>query len=246
VLLHGLGVDADLNWFTSYGALSTRYNVVAMDHRGHGRGMRTPRFRLADCADDIAVLCDVLDLAKVVPVGYSMGGPIAQLLWYRHRARVAGMVLCATAARFAQSAGRQMTTVLGPAVAGLARFSSAALPHNPIVRQLIATRMADPGLRQWVASRERRTDPAAVLQAAAAVGRFSSLDWIGRVDVPTAVLVTQFDRFVPRRRQEELLLRINTATEHRVLGDHAVCVTRPDLFLPVLLDACAAVTGAPV
>lgn len=243
VLLHGLGVDADLNWFTSYGPLSARYNVVAMDHRGHGRGVRTPRFRLADCADDVEALCNVLDLSKVVPVGYSMGGPIAQLLWHRHRARVAGMVLCATGARFAQNAGRQMAAALGPAVAGIARFSSVALPHNPIVRQLVASRMADPGLRQWVASRERRTDPSAVLQAAAALGRFSSRDWIGGVDVPTAVVVTQFDRLVPRPRQEELLKRINTATEHRVLGDHAVCVTRPDLFLPALLDACTTVTG---
>jgi pimeloyl-ACP methyl ester carboxylesterase len=243
VLLHGLGVDADLNWFTSYGALSERYHVVAMDHRGHGRGVRTPRFRLADCADDVNALCEVLNLRKVVPVGYSMGGPIAQLLWHRHRARVEGMVLCATAARFAQSAGRQMAAALGPAVAGISRFSSVALPHNPIVRQLVASRLADPGLRQWVASRERRTDPSAVLQAAAALGRFSSRDWIGGVDAPAAVVVTQFDRLVPRARQEELLRRINTATEHRVLGDHAVCVTRPDLFLPALLDACAAVTG---
>jgi pimeloyl-ACP methyl ester carboxylesterase len=243
VLLHGLGVDADLNWFTSYGPLAQRYNVVAIDHRGHGKGIQTSRFRLADCADDVAALCDALRLTKVVPVGYSMGGPIAQLVWHRHRDRVAGLVLCATAARFAQTAGRQMAAAVGPAVAGVARFTSRALPHNPIVRQLVAARMSDPGLRQWVASRERRTDPLVLFQAAAALGRFSSRDWIGGVDVPTAVVVTQFDRLVPRTRQEELLRRIGTATEHRVLGDHAVCVTRPDLFLPKLLEACAAVTG---
>jgi len=244
VLLHGLGVDADLNWFTSYASLAERYRVLAIDHRGHGRGIRTPLFRLADCADDVVALCDLLEIRTIVPVGYSMGGPIAQLLWYRHRDRVSGMVLCATAARFVQNAGRQFAAAMGPAVAAVARFSSRALPHNPIVRQLIASRMADPGLREWVASRERRTDPSAVLQAAAAVGRFSSRDWIGGVDVPTAVVITQFDRLVPRARQEELVHRIGTATEHRVLGDHAVCVTRPDLFLPVLLDGCASVTGS--
>ena len=243
VLLHGLGVDADLNWFACYGALSSHYRVLAIDHRGHGRGIRTQRFRLADCADDVAALCDVLGVNRVIPVGYSMGGPIAQLLWHRHRDRVSGMVLCATAARFGQSTTRQAVTALTPAIAGFARFTPRALPQNPIVRQLLATRMADPEVRQWVAARERRADPAAVLQATAAIGRFSSRDWIGGVDVPTAVVVTQFDRLVPRARQEELLLRIGTATEHRVLGDHAVCVTRPDLFVPGLLDACAAVTG---
>ena len=243
VLLHGLGVDADLNWFACYGPLSERYNVLAIDHRGHGHGIRTPRFRLADCADDVDALCAVLGRKRVIPVGYSMGGPIAQLLWHRHRERVSGMVLCATASRFVQTAGRQAAAAMGPAIAGFARLTPRALPYNPIVRQLLAARMSEPGLRNWVASRERRTDPTAVLQAAAAIGRFSSRDWIGGVDVPTAVVVTQFDRLVPRARQEELVARIGTATEHRVLGDHAVCVTRPDLFLPVLLEACAAVTG---
>jgi pimeloyl-ACP methyl ester carboxylesterase len=243
VLLHGLGVDADLNWFPSYAALAHRYHVVAIDHRGHGRGIRTERFRLADCADDVAALCDVLELDRVIPVGYSMGGPIAQLLWHRHRDLVAGMVLCATAARFTRAAGRQVASRVIPGIAAFARMAPATLPANPNVRQLVASRTNDPGVRQWVFQRERRSDPRAVLEAAAAVGRFSSVDWLTAVDVPTAVVITQFDRLVPRPRQEELVRLIPTATEHRVLGDHAVCVVRPDLFLPKLLEALAAVTG---
>ena len=38
--------------------------------------------------------------AAVVPVGYSMGGPIAQLLWQRHPHLVDGLVLCATSCHF--------------------------------------------------------------------------------------------------------------------------------------------------
>ncbi|MEO7556265.1 MAG: alpha/beta fold hydrolase, partial [Acidimicrobiales bacterium] len=114
VLLHGLGVDADLNWFASYPALARRYNVVALDHRGHGRGVRTRRFRLADCADDVAALCEVLGIERITPVGYSMGGPVAQLLWHRHRDLVQGMVLCATAARFGRAAGRQLASWVIP------------------------------------------------------------------------------------------------------------------------------------
>ena len=58
------------------------------------------RFRLADCADDVAALADVLGIDSMIPVGYSMGGPIAQLLWHRHRSLVSGMVLCATSRNF--------------------------------------------------------------------------------------------------------------------------------------------------
>ena len=74
---------------------------MALDQRGHGRGIRSLRpFRLQDCADDVIALADVLDVDRVIPVGYSMGGPVALLAARRHPDRVPGIVLCATSARF--------------------------------------------------------------------------------------------------------------------------------------------------
>src|SRR5688572_33349502 len=73
VLLHGWMATADLNWFTSYRALSEHVGVVAIDQRGHGRGIRSMRpFRLEDCADDVAEVADALGLETFIPVGYSM------------------------------------------------------------------------------------------------------------------------------------------------------------------------------
>ena len=85
LLLHGWIASAGLNWFQTFDALSEHFRVIALDQRGHGRGMRTwKRFRLADCADDAAALIDILALDPVIVVGYSMGGTIAQLLCRRH------------------------------------------------------------------------------------------------------------------------------------------------------------------
>src|SRR5205085_6777031 len=53
LLLHGWTASSDLNWFGAYDALGHAHRVIALDHRGHGRGIRSARwFRLEDCADD--------------------------------------------------------------------------------------------------------------------------------------------------------------------------------------------------
>jgi pimeloyl-ACP methyl ester carboxylesterase len=63
VLLHGWTASADLNWFRCYEPLGEQYRVLALDHRGHGKGIRSKKtFRLEDCADDA-----VADLARTPP-----------------------------------------------------------------------------------------------------------------------------------------------------------------------------------
>jgi 3-oxoadipate enol-lactonase len=71
-----------------------------------------------------------------------------------------------------------------------------------------------------------------------AVSEFTSHSWIGKVDVPTAVVVTARDRIVPASRQMKLARAIPGASVHEVDADHAVCVTAPQLFTQALLQAC--------
>src|SRR5205823_1035497 len=86
MLLHGWMATADLNWWTVYGDLvAAGYRVLAVDHRGHGRGLRPlVPFRLSDCAADAAAVLRGLDLAPALVVGYSMGGAIAQHVAHEH------------------------------------------------------------------------------------------------------------------------------------------------------------------
>ncbi len=98
MLLHGWMANADLNWAGAYGALADAgYRVLAIDHRGHGRGLRpSVPFRLADCAADAAAVLRELELAPATVVGYSMGGAIAQLVARDHADVCAGVVLSGT------------------------------------------------------------------------------------------------------------------------------------------------------
>src|SRR6202035_1219694 len=56
MLLHGWMGTAELNWWALYDDLREAvYRVLAIDHRGHGRGLRPlARFRIRDCAADAA------------------------------------------------------------------------------------------------------------------------------------------------------------------------------------------------
>jgi 3-oxoadipate enol-lactonase len=242
VLLHGLGATADLNWFPSYRPLARHYRVIAMDHRGHGRGIRSHRvFRLEDCADDVVALADDLGIRSFIPVGYSMGGPIAQLVWRRHPSRVDGLVLCATAMRFSSSRDQRMVF---NGLGGLA-LASRLMPRavqRRLVDELVMRRDAS-GPELWARDQIRRHNPTAVLEASRAIGQFSSTRWIGEVDVPTAVVVTTQDQLVSPRRQLALANAIPGATVHRVDAGHDAAVYGADRFVPALLDACASVAS---
>jgi len=243
VLLHGWTATADLTWHRTYAPLAEHFRVIALDHRGHGRGIRSRRpFRLEDCADDVAALAPVLGIQRMVPVGYSMGGPVALLLWRRHPALVDGLVLCATARSFSSSRQDRAEFL---ALAGLAVASrlTPARARGWIGGQVITRRGRRTG--EWARAEVMRNDWRHVLEAGAAIGSFSARSWVSDVDVPTAVIVTTDDRVVPLQHQERLTESVPAATEFRVAGDHDVCVAHPERFLPALIAACQHVSSDP-
>ena len=231
LLLHGIGVTADANWFTAYPALAERYGVVAIDHRGHGRGIRADRaVRLADCADDAAAALEVLEIDQAIVVGYSMGGPIAQLVWHRHRDQVGGLVLCATAHRFR---GVEPVRDLGPSLLQRLRAGATA----PARRGRL-----DRDLRRWLQSELALTDRRRAMQAGFSLARYDAGRWIGDIDVPHAVVITTRDAAVVPARQRRLVAALPNPSVHEAAIDHTGCVTRPAIFVPALVDAIEAVS----
>jgi pimeloyl-ACP methyl ester carboxylesterase len=95
-----------------------------------------------------------------------------------------------------------------------------------------------PGVSDWARDQFRAGDARMVLEAGQAIGNFSSHDWIGGVDVPTAVVLTEHDRVVPPPRQQKLADAIPVTRVHPVPIDHGGCVMDADVFVPVLVRAC--------
>ena len=200
--------------------------MIALDQRGHARGLRSwKRFRLADCADDAAALLDELEVPSAIAVGYSMGGPVAQLLWKRHPEKVDGLVLCATATGFVPvMRERFIFTASMAALAGTTRVGQWAnrLPSQWVRRLPIVSALRTSGrptsLQRWASAEMRRHDPRSVLEAGAALGNYNAKRWIGEVNVPTSILVTTEDRAIVPDRQLEMAEAIPDATVHETEG----------------------------
>ena len=247
LLLHGWMFPSDLNWYSVYGTLRDQgYRVLAVDHRGHGRGIRSPQgFSLRECATDAAALVEHLGCGPVTAVGYSMGGPIACLMARDHPAVVSGLVLCATARDWK---GKRMTVVWKTVPA--LRLWLGLFPTQSWDLLLRSTRMSDTdGLRTWVAAELSRGSTLDIVEAGRELSEYDARPWIEELrGLPSAVVVTARDRSVPPRKQRALAEALG-ASVHEIAADHMAVVSHQPQFRRVLLEALDAVgarASAPV
>lgn len=115
VLIHGLGLNGDLQWRAPgmIDALAPNYRVIAIDQRGHGQSDKPHgpgQYGNALVADVIRLL-DHLEVERAHVVGYSLGGIVTRKLALSHPDRVMSAV---------------------PAASGWIR------PGDPVLRELVA------------------------------------------------------------------------------------------------------------
>jgi pimeloyl-ACP methyl ester carboxylesterase len=233
LLLHGWTASADLNWFAQYEALRRAgYRAIALDHRGHGRGLRTyADFRLTDCADDAVALLDHLGVGPAVAAGYSMGGPLALLAARRHPARIGGVVLCATSSNWRSPRLR----LLWWSMAWLRLWLGLA-PYELWRGGLRLSGLPDSPETTWVASELVRGSSRDIAEAGRELGRFDARPWLREIAVPAAVVLTKDDRAVPPRWQRDLATGLG-APVFETPGDHFAAAQEVEGFNRALLGA---------
>lgn len=238
LLLHGWMVTADLNWCAAYGPLAEAgYRVLALDHRGHGRGIRPMvPFRLADCAADAAAVLRALDAAPAIIVGYSMGGTIAQLMARDHRDVATGLVLSGTCQHFQDPETRRVWKLMG-----LMGFMLGLAP-----RRFYRAGFKRSGIRPneqtaWILSELMRHQSRDVAEAGRELGRFDSRPWLASMArLPTAMVLTGRDTAVSPDKQRELADAIGAEVFQADI-DHLDLIERADEYNPQLLRALESV-----
>lgn len=228
VLVHGWSLDGEMTYHRVIPALAERHRVIVPDHRNHGRSewIRGP-FDVDVLADELAGILDAVGVRAATVFGWSMGGMAAQELALRRPDLVARMILGGTAAypiAVRRPAARALFWV-GRALARISRYELTAASLGVLRRTGSLERRHE----RWMRTGLLRRDPALYYESGAAVWRFDSRSWIGRVRVPALVIIPTEDQLVPPSAQYELagLLR-NADVLELVGGRHESILNRPD------------------
>ena len=229
-LFHGWTASGDLQFFTAYQALAQEYSFVAIDHRGHGRGLRTQYpFRLEDAADDAAAVVRALGLGKVTTVGYSMGGPISMLFARRHPDLVEAMVVQATALEWNARVSERVTWMWLPVMGAAMRSWLFPRYLRRVMPRLVPAGHELEPFMPWLLGEMQRASTDAILDAGRALRHYDARSWADGISVPAGMLLTTRDRFVRPRKQRELAKALR-AEVREIAGDHFCTMERPQEY----------------
>jgi pimeloyl-ACP methyl ester carboxylesterase len=218
VLLHGFAANADL--FALDGmlvVLATRWRVVALDARGHGRSDKPhePAAYGREMTEDVVRLLDHLGVQRAHVLGYSMGGMLALDLLTRHPERVLSAVV--------GGCGLPEPAVHGALMESVARALDAGAGFQPLVARLAAgTRVPPSPERLAVLERAllAANDPRALAAVARGFEQLLPAEASLRANtVPTLAVVGTLDPLMPdvvrlRRTMARLEIVLVDGTDH--------------------------------
>lgn len=244
-MLHGWVASADLNFGGLYDdVIAAGYRVIAIDHRGHGRGPRPlVPFRLVDCAADAAAVIRTLGLGRVIVYGYSMGGAIAQLLARDHPDVIAALVLSGTAQHWQEEELRRAWKAMPFVGLGL------SLAPGRGWRVALSRMGFRPGPEMtWVHSEMTRHSARDIAEAGRELGRFDSRPWLAPLPFPAAVVLTGADDAVPPAKQRQLAAALSAPVFEAPVRHLEVAAMAPEesarRYNPVLIEALEALREA--
>ncbi len=207
VLIHGLGADhsmwdCQIRKYPEMGIFS-----IVPDVRWHGISTGAGRFRIEDCARDIAEILESMGLKRASIVGVSMGGLIAQRFAIDFQERVEKLVIVDS---FSSIGGRAMRFNSKLALLLTKLFSKAALIK--FINSAYRGRGAEmQKIREYFRERILAQEMNKIIKVREEVNRFDVLHELVTVRAPTLVLVGDHHGRMVIKMAEETAKRIKNA-----------------------------------
>jgi pimeloyl-ACP methyl ester carboxylesterase len=238
VLIHGWNLDGAMTFHRIIPALARRYRVIVPDLRNHGKSdWVRGRVEIADLADDVAGMLDVLGIAGATVLGYSMGGMVLQELARRHPRHVGQMILAATAS--CPIVEMRIPTRI---VFWLARGGFRVSVHEIAMgtgELLHRTGAVQDNHRRWMHQALLKRDPDLYYEIGAAVWRFDAREWVGKLPQRKMVIIPTADEIVPPETQYEMAALVPNAEMVEVKGGlHESILNRPAEYIEAIDRFC--------
>jgi 3-oxoadipate enol-lactonase len=256
VFVHGFPFDGSV-WDRQLETLPQGWCGLAPDLRGFGHteihdlpgevstGRRIggrvalndePVLTMARFADDIAAMVDDRGGGGVVICGLSMGGYVALEIWRRHPHLVRALVLADTRSGSDDDEGRENRLRTAQTI----RSSGAEPVAAAMVPALIApsTREGRPEVADHVRRMILGTEPTTLIGALAGMAaRHDHTGELGRISVPTLVVVGEHDGITPPDEARAMADAIPEARLVTIEGaGHISPLEQPDAFNAALAD----------
>ncbi|MFF9183972.1 alpha/beta fold hydrolase [Streptomyces misionensis] len=218
-------------WDRQVPELAKQWRVFRFDLPGHGGAPAHPAGSAGELAARLLATLDALGVQRFGYAGCALGGAIGIELALRHPERLASLALVAASPRFgtADEFRQRGVIVRTNGLDPIARTS----PERWFTGGFAA---AQPAITEWAVQMVRTTDPGCYIAACEILAAFDVRAELGRVGVPTMVLVGSEDQVTGPAEARTLVAGIPDARLAVVPGaSHLVPVEQPAAVTDLLV-----------
>ncbi|WP_328493084.1 4-carboxymuconolactone decarboxylase [Streptomyces sp. NBC_00414] len=218
-------------WDRQVPELAKQWRIFRFDLPGHGGAPAHPTGSVTELAERLLATLDGLGVQRFGYAGCALGGAVGAELALRRPERLASLTLIAASPRFgtADEFRQRGVIVRSNGLDPIARSS----PERWFTTGFAA---AQPAITEWAVQMVRTTDPGCYIAACEALAAFDIRADLGRIGVPTLVLVGSDDQVTGPAEARTLVAGIPDARLAVVPGaSHLVPVEQPAAVTDLLV-----------
>ncbi|MFC8145606.1 4-carboxymuconolactone decarboxylase [Streptomyces paradoxus] len=218
-------------WDRQIPELTKQWRVFRFDLPGHGGAPAYPAGSVSELAARLLATLEGLGVQRFGYAGCALGGAVGIELALRHPERLASLALIAASPRFGTADEFRQRGVI-VRTNGLDPIARSA-PERWFTGGFAA---AQPAITEWAVQMVRTTDPGCYIASCEALASFDVRPELGRVGVPTLVLVGSDDQVTGPAEARTLVAGIPDARLAVVPGaSHLVPVEQPGAVTDLLV-----------